>query len=136
MNILIRVIAFATAWALFSLTVLWLSEGRGDANIGVGLLAFGLLMLGAGVWGAFDGMHDSYARVAVTWVSVALLMGVVVPVTISLTEAGFSGRVLLSDVLTVGPFIAVLVAGAALIGGLVGMAVRSSPRRGGRSDSA
>lgn len=132
-TVLVRTAALAAGWAAYSLAAAELTDSTGGANIGVGLLAFGLLLASVGLWAAADGSRRAYPQVAFTWVSVAALMGLLVPVFISLTESDFSGRVLLSDVLQVGPLIAALVAGPALVGGLVG-AARGPARRNGDTD--
>lgn len=128
--ILVRAVALAAVWALFSLFL----PGRGDnqegADIGAGVLGFALLFAVAAGWGVFDGRRRAYAQVALIWVPVAVLVGLLVPVLVSLAEPGFSQRVqvLLSDLLGVGPFIAALVGGSALTGGIVGRGLRSSRR--------
>ena len=71
MRILVRTSTLAIAWMLFYLVADQVSTSRGDANIGLGLLAFGLLLVGAGIWGVLDGSRRPYPQVAVTWVSVA-----------------------------------------------------------------
>lgn len=128
MNVLRRTLALTAACLLFGVALAAVGR-RGDANIGAGLLGFGLLMASAGLWAALDGSRWPYPRVAITWVSVAALFGVLIPVLVAVAERGTSMRVLRSDLLSVGPFIAVLVAGSALVGGLVGTAFG---HRGGR----
>ena len=93
-----RASTLAIAWMLFYLVADEVST-RGDANIGLGLLAFGLLLVVAGIWGVVDGSRHAFPQVAITWGSVAVFMGVMVPVFTALTEAGFSWRVLLSTCL-------------------------------------
>lgn len=123
MRILLRTFVFAATWLVCVLGIAQVSEKDGGANIGIGLLMFALLIAAGGLWGAVDGARHAYAQVAVTWVSVAVLMGLLVPVFIYLSESGASWRVLMSDVVQVGPLIAALIAAPALLGGLLGRSV-------------
>ena len=136
MKILVRTSTLAIAWMLFYLVADQVSTSRGDANIGLGLLAFGLLLVGAGIWGVVDGSRHAFSQVAITWVSVAVFMGLLVPVFTALTESGFSWRVLLLDMLGTGPFMAALVAGPALLGAAFGTAMGSSRRDDRRAGPA
>lgn len=123
MRILLRTTVLATAWLACLLGIAQVSGKSGDANIGIGLLMFALLILAAGVWGTADGARQAYAQVATTWVAVAFLMGLLVPVFTYLTESGSSLRVLVSDMVQGAPFIAVLIAVPALLGGLLGKSI-------------
>lgn len=130
MRILIRSSAFIAGWALFFLVSVAWSSGDGDANIGIGLLAFGLVALAAAVWGWYDGRRLDFGALAVTWGLVGVLMGLIVPVFTALVDDELDARVLASDIVVLMPFIAGLVAGPALVAGAVGMlaGTRHAPR--------
>ena len=64
MRILVRASTLAIAWMLFYVVADQVSTSKGDANIGLGLLAFGLLLVGAGIWGVVDGSRHAFAQVA------------------------------------------------------------------------
>ena len=122
-RILVRTTVLATGWVACLWGLAQVSNEDGGANIGVGLLLFALLTLVAGAWGAVDGARQAYDRVVITWVAVALLMAVLVPLFTYLRESGSAWRVLLVDLAQLGPFIAVLITVPALVGALLGRAV-------------
>lgn len=130
-RILLRTTVLATTWLVGVLGIAQVSGGDGGANIGIGLLMFALLIAAAGVWGAADGARQAYAQVAVTWVTVAVLMGLLVPVFTYLTESGSSWRALISDMVQGAPFIAVLITAPALLGGLLGRSTSNRSRDDG-----
>ncbi len=54
-----------------------LSGGKGDANIGAGVMAFFALLVASGAWAFMDGRkHQSVGRLLVSWFVVAMLVGV------------------------------------------------------------
>jgi len=63
MRVLIRATTFLTGWVFFFFMVEAFSADQvGDANIGAGLLAFALVLLGAGMWGLVDGLRRPLQR--------------------------------------------------------------------------
>lgn len=129
MRILIRASAFVTGWAVFFLVVVATRPGDGDANIGLGLLAFLLVAVAAGVWGWRDGSRVEYGAHALTWSVVGVLLGLIVPLFTALVANEFDADVVATDILTVGPFTAALVAVPALAAGALAMVVHRSPVR-------
>lgn len=130
MRILIRTTVIAIIWLLCVLGLSQVGDPDGGANIGLGLLLFALLVVVGGAWGAADGARQAYSTVAVTWVVVAVLIGVLVPVVTFLRQSA-SWRVLISDLAQVAPFITVLIAASALLGALLGRAIGGSSRQTG-----
>lgn len=128
-RILLRTAVLAAIWLAGVLGATQLGDRDGGANIGVGLLMFALLLTAAGAWGAADSVRQPHQQVVITWVAVAAAMGLLVPVSTYVAESGSSWRVLVSDLIQVGPFIAALVAAPALLGGLLARSV-SARRRG------
>ncbi len=126
MRILIRTSVFIAGWAVFYLLVAE-SSGDTDANIGAGLLAFGLLALGAAAWGWYDGRRLDFGALALTWGVVGLLMGLLVPLFTGLVAREVDIDVVASDILTGMPLVAVLVGAPALLTGLAATTLRGSP---------
>ncbi|PPK96095.1 hypothetical protein CLV92_105197 [Kineococcus xinjiangensis] len=120
----------------------WVVASRdqsGGANVGVGLLLLGALALTAGAWGARDGLRaarveESLVPGLVCWAVVALVVGAGLPLlgaaVGALAGGGFSGAVLLRDLLLGAPFLLLLV-GVPAHGALAGCyaAVRSRAGR-------
>ena len=127
MGILIRASAFIAGWAAIYAVMASNASTGGGANIGAGLLAFALTAGASGVWGFLDGRRMGIDRLAVIWAVTGVLMGVMVTVFIAVADGGLSWRVLAADMLFLVPFIAMLMAGPAVLGGAVG--VRTSGRR-------
>lgn len=77
-------------------------------NVGLGLLVFGLYAALAAVWAFCDGLAVSRRRALVIWFSTAVLVGLAQPFLTLLEPGGVA--VALSDLRTVSPFIAMLIA--------------------------
>ncbi len=120
MRILTRASVFIACWAAFFLVVVSSLATPDDARIGTGLLTFGLVALGALAWGWYDGTRMSFGRLAVAWGCVGLLMGLLVPLFTAIAANELDSAVVPADVIAGIPFTAALVAGPALLGGLVG----------------
>jgi len=117
----VRASAFLGGWLLLHTVAVEVSPDRPDATIGLGLLAFAMVALAAGVWGLIDGVRLDFARLALVWGIVAVAMGVAVPLLTALQSAGrLSVQVLAADLFVTGPFVVGLVAVPALLGGGIG----------------
>jgi len=101
------------------------TEEAAGANIGVGLLVFARVVLGAGAWGLVDGLRLPVAATLALWVIVGLAIGVLVPLFTTFMESGFSWDRLGWEMAVPEVFLALLVAVPALVGVGVGAAVRS-----------
>lgn len=130
-RILIRASVLVAGWAVFFLLVMVSSTSGGDANIGIGLLAFLLVVGAAAAWGWYDVSRMPYPVLAVTWGVVGLLMGLIVPLFTAVGDNEFDVRVVASDIVTGMPFMAILIAGPALVAGALGLLIRGSRPTGG-----
>lgn len=131
MRILIRTVSFVAGYALFSLVAhLLFKEDVNGPNIGLGLALLALLVLTSGSWGLIDGTRMDFSRVALTWCSVAVAMAALVPVIPALVQGDPSWGEVVSDIAQNSPFRFPFIAVPALLGGLIGMALRSSRRPG------
>ncbi len=140
MRILVRAVVLVAGWAAYSGLVFATAERGGGANIGAGLLAFAILALVSALWGFLDARRsDDVGRLAVTWGAVGVVMGLFAPLVAVVSEP-FDARVLALTVLTLLPFIAVLVLVPALAGGglalLVGSRRAPAAQRASTSPSA
>ena len=129
MRSLVRVLAVLAAGGVgfFLLRTLFDNE-QGDANIGAGLLLFGLLVVGVAAWAYVDGTRaDGYAQALIPWVVVAAAVGVALPVAVAVTE-DLDRDTLAKDLAGTIPFMMVLVLVPAALAVAVGRA-RPSQRR-------
>jgi hypothetical protein len=126
MKLLVRLAAIVGGSLLYSIVLgLFPSE---DANIGAGLLYFGLLLVVSALWGLWDGRHaEALPPVFVRWTVVAVVTGLVFPIRIWSVE-GLDFDVLWSDLAFLTPFVAGLVLAPAAVGIAVGY-VLGSPRK-------
>jgi len=77
MAILIRSLALGAGIAAYFIVAPRLSSTPpGDPDIGLGLLAFGLLVVAASGWGFVDGTRRVLREVATTWAGTALVVSV------------------------------------------------------------
>jgi len=116
---------------VFFLLVMVSSTSGGDANIGIGLLAFLLVVGAAAAWGWYDVSRMPYPVLAVTWGVVGLLMGLIVPLFTAVGDNEFDVRVVASDIVTGMPFMPILIAGPAPVAGALGLLIRGSRPTGG-----
>lgn len=123
--LLLRLVALCGGWLLYLYVVVPAAFADSeDANIGAGLIAFGLVICAAALWSFVDGMRMPFARLALIWSVVGVALGIVAAVPIA-AEDGFDFASLLTELAGTGPFIAILAIVPALLAGLVGSAVRS-----------
>jgi hypothetical protein len=105
----------------------WGSEG--DANIGLGLLVFGLLPLASLGWAFVDGSRRTFGAVAVMWAAVGCVTAVGWWLALAISEADESmsvAELLAADAGGVA-FTFGLIAVPALLGAAVGQAGISRP---------
>lgn len=100
----------------------------GGANIGAGLLAFAGLSLISFCWSVFDGRARGFAPAASIWAGTGALLAAGWLVALALAEADASMSVMdhvTGDLATV-PFVAGLVVAPAIVGAIIGHALRPS----------
>lgn len=126
MTIAIRTIVLVAAIAGYTalIPVLFPDDG-GGANIGAGLIAFGLLVVACAGWGLHDGVRRPIGGVLWAWLVVGLLVGLAWPFLIAFSEGGadLDLGVVAADLLVMAPFTMGLVYGPALVGAAVGSVV-------------
>ena len=124
----VRFAALLATWAV-PLVLMELLPSSGDANIGLGVLVFAMVMGVAGIGGLLDGIRWSILRVAGVWLASGLLLGLVVPWLTVLSDGGdFDPAVVRADIAGTVPFVLVLVLLPAVAGGVLGRLVRPAPR--------
>lgn len=127
MAILIRSVALGAGIAAYY----WLAPqlwhtAPNDPNIGLGLLAFGLVVVAAAAWGLVDGTRRPLGLVVRTWAATALLVSVAGVLALSVGQADESMSVtelLVADASLI-PFAFGLIFVPALVGGAIGQAAR------------
>lgn len=128
MKLLVRLVAILGGGLLYSfvMTTFFPTE---DADIGAGLIYFGLLIAVSGLWGMWDGSRaERLPPVFVRWAVVAVAVGLSAPIEIWAKEGRDFG-VLWDDLAFLSPFVAGLVLAPAAVGIGIGYAI------GGRSAS-
>jgi hypothetical protein len=116
-------LGFVAYWLLVRLL---LSDDKGDANIGIGLLAFGLLLVGAGIGGLVDGLRLPLGHALLIWCCTAPAVGLTAAVPLMFEEPGLDLPVLLADLAGTVVFVSVLVAFPAIAAAAIGSAFASS----------
>lgn len=138
MSILVRTSVLFAVWVSYFFLI---QVTKSLDPIGAGLLGFLLLVVVCGLWGLVDGLRSRPGKLAVVWLPVSALMGVLVHVFTAATETGqftmgqINLSVLLSDLASGFLFIAGLVAVPGLVGGAVGAAIRSANAPGQADDT-
>lgn len=123
LRLAIRVLVLIIGWTVYNALVNWIwTENQQDANIGAGLLAFGLVLVVAVVGGFVDGRRFSLGATVGTWVLAGALLGVFAALFIALADGKVDWSAFRSDVVGMVPFFAFLVAIPAMIGGIFGSA--------------
>jgi len=116
-------LGFVAYWLLVRLL---LSDEQGDANIGIGLLAFGLLLVAAGIGGLVDGLRLPLGQAVATWCCTAPAVGLTAAAPLLFEETGLDLAVLLADLAGIVVFVSALVAFPAIASAAIGSAVASS----------
>lgn len=127
MKLFVRLAALLVGTVLYTFAAINFFPSE-DANIGAGLIYFGLLIAVAGLWGLWDGHHaGALPPVFVRWAVVAVVVGLAFPIRIW-TKEGHDFDVLWSDLAMLTPFVAGLVLVPAAVGIAIGQAVGSRAR--------
>lgn len=127
MKLFVRLAVILGGGLLYSLAMINFFPTE-DADIGAGLLYFGLLLLASGIWGLWDGYHAKVLPpVFVRWALIAGVVGLSGPLRIWIEEGRDFG-VLRSDLWNLTPFLAGLVLAPAAVGIAVGYAISSRGR--------
>jgi len=116
-------LGFVTYWLLVRLL---LADDKGDANIGIGLLAFGLLLVGAAVGGFVDGRRLPVGQAMLTWCCVAPAVGLTAAAPLLFEESGLDLAVRLADLAGIVVFVSALVAFPAVAMAAIGSAVATA----------
>lgn len=125
---LVRALAFV-ACAVAAHLIVGALPDDGGADIGAGLLVFALAALAATLWGFADGKRLPIGVLAAVWLAVGATLGAVEPFLISVSfdaADDFDWSVVRSDLVTFLPFTIFLVAGPAIVAGVVAYAARNS----------
>jgi hypothetical protein len=122
LRVLIRTAILAAGWAAYTLLVGWLWDDDGGANIGAGLLAFGLVLVVAVLGGFVDGRRYPLGTTVGVWVVSGALLGLFASFMTGLSGGSLDSDVFQSDAMGMVPFFAFLVAIPSMIGGIFGSA--------------
>ena len=121
--------------AYFYLAPALFDHQAGDANIGIGLLMFGLLALTVTAWAFVDGFRwEGFLQVMLPWVAVGFAVGVALPVAVATAE-NLDGDVLVEDLIGTVPFMMVLVLVPAAVAVVAGRAAGAARSTGPRSET-
>ena len=123
-RILVRVAVLAAVWAAWHSAAAILGSGQGDADIGLGLLAFATVMAVAAVGGLLDGRRLPVETALLIWALSAAGFAAVAAIWQAVQERGLVASALAADAVGTGVFIGVLVALPAAVGAAVGTALR------------
>jgi hypothetical protein len=120
-------LGFLAYWLLVRVL---LSDEKGDANIGVGLLAFALLIVAAGIWGLRDGFLLALGEAALAWCGAAFAVGLTAASPLIFEDSGLGLGVLLADFAGLVVIVSAMVALPAITGAAIGSAVATTRRQG------
>ena len=130
-KVAIRWVVLGLGFTAYWLAVRYLfSSHKGDANIGIGLLAFGLLFVAAGIGGLRDGLLRPLGESVAVWCCTAVAVGLTAALPFTLDETGLDLDVLLADIAGIVVIVSILVASPAVTAAAIGSAVASSRRQG------
>ncbi|WP_109505498.1 hypothetical protein [Nocardioides speluncae] len=123
LRLAIRVLVLIAGWTVYNVLVNWIwTEDQQDANIGAGLLAFGLVLVVAVAGGFIDGRRLSLGETVMTWLLAGAVLGVFAALFSAFQDGSIDWSVFRSDVAGMVPIFAFLVAIPAMIGGIFGSA--------------
>jgi len=110
--------------AYYVLVPVVFSDESGDAAIGAGLLAFGLIVLASGIWAFVDGTRRRFREVALIWIVAGIVVALGWAAGLALTDAdaSMSAWELFVHDLGLLPFTIGLVVAPAVVGGALGQA--------------
>ena len=124
-RVLVRLVVMGAALAGYyaALPVLFPDDG-GGANIGAGLIAFGVVVLVSFGWAYVDGRRRGAASTTVTWAIVAVAFGLLWLLGLAVVEADDSMSI--AERLRLDAFLAVFTAGLVFLPAGVGAAIGGS----------
>ena len=127
--VLLRVaVLAAVVTAYMTLVVPSMSQPR-DANIGAGLIAFGVVIVVTVAWSFVDGRRAGLAPTAIRWASVAVVLslGWVVLLAVGDGDTSLGSREAVGAALALIPFTVGLVLVPSLVGAAIGQRLRREP---------
>ena len=128
--IVVRLLVLGAALGTYYASIPYLLRDSTDANIGAGLIAFGVVVLVSFGWAVVDGRRRGGSSAMVTWAVVAAAFGLLWLLGLALLEADDSMS--MAERLRVDASLAVFTAGLVLVPAGLGAALGDS---GHRSDS-
>jgi len=130
-KVAIRWVVLGLGFTAYWLAVRYLlSDDKGDANIGIGLLAFALLFVAAGIGGLRDGLLHPLGEAVVVWCCTAVAVGLTAALLFTLAETGLDLDDLLADIAGIVVTVSILVAFPAVTAAAIGSAVAAARRQG------
>ena len=109
----VRLVLLGAAMAAYYAATPYLFPGAEDANIGAGLIAFGVVALVSFGWAFADGRHRGAAPALVVWTVVAVAFGLLW--LLGLAVLGADESLTLAERLRLDAFLAVFTAGLVLL---------------------
>ncbi len=123
---LVRAAVLAGLWIGYYWLLHALADSKGDANIGAGLIGFGLMVLAAGVWAFLDGRRLSPDVGVPVWIVTPVLTAMLASLNRWAAETDAGERPPASDLVGSVVFLTVLMAGPALLALVAGRAARGT----------
>ena len=123
-SILVRLVGLGVLLGLYMTLVVPRMGEPSDANIGAGLIAFGLVVGAAFVWALLDARRRPDRPTFAWWAAVAVLLGVGWVVLIAVREADESMGV--GELLAADAFLVVFLTGLVLVPAGIGTAIGRS----------
>jgi hypothetical protein len=127
-RVLVRVAGLTGLWIGYLVASPYLWPETPDANIGVGLVGFGLLVLVATGWALVDGSRLYAGAAVLTWVFGAVGFGAVESIRFSVLEHARGVPMGPADLVSGLVFFAVLVAVPAVAAAAIGASIGPQPR--------
>jgi hypothetical protein len=132
MRILLRIVVLTGLAATYlALVPVVFDTGTGDANIGAGLIGFGLLSAATGGWALVDGGRLGFATGLWPWALVVPVSALLMAVGLAVREPDLPVRSLLADISGTAVFLTLMLGTAALVGGCLGAVVHELQGRDG-----
>jgi hypothetical protein len=123
----VRLVVLGAALAAYYATTPLLFPDAGDANIGAGLIAFGVAALVSLGWAFADGRRRGAAPALAVWALVALAFGVLW--ALGLAAVGTDDSATLPERIRLDAFLGVFTAGLVLLPAAAGAALGASTHR-------
>jgi hypothetical protein len=122
--IVVRLVVLLVALSGYYAALPFLFPGSTDANIGAGLIAFGVVVLVSFGWAAIDGRRRGSAATMLVWAVVAVAFGSLWLLGLAVLEADDSMSI--AERLRLDAFLAVFTAGLVLVPAGLGAALGGS----------